>query len=165
MKKQTLKSIKSKTTGKLTIMLLAIMLFTINPFPKHADGQPPARLPGVRRRRPLSSAGHDGDDGPRSPSLSLPQADPSQSGSRPVHRSRDESLHRLLSLRALSSMRTRPCPTATLRSVPIIRTSNAVPSAVALIRSVRTRKGRDLSGCTSNHACPFSSLTSRRSTE
>lgn len=42
MKKQTLKSIKSKTTGKLTIMLLAIMLFTINPFPKHADGQPPA---------------------------------------------------------------------------------------------------------------------------
>jgi hypothetical protein len=41
MKKQTVKKFRSKVAGKI-IMLLAIALFTFSPFPKHADGQPPA---------------------------------------------------------------------------------------------------------------------------
>lgn len=41
MKNQVPKSIKQKTTGKLIIMLLAIMLLTINPFSLRADDPPP----------------------------------------------------------------------------------------------------------------------------
>ncbi len=41
MKNQTPKNIKSKTAGKLTIMLLVITLLTINPFSLRADDPPP----------------------------------------------------------------------------------------------------------------------------
>ena len=34
-----------------------------------ADGEPPARLPGLRRGRRVPPAGHDGDDRPRLPAL------------------------------------------------------------------------------------------------
>ncbi len=65
------------------------------------DGQPPARLPGVRGRRELSPAGHDGDDRSQRPALSLQQAHAPQPGPRTVPQPRDEPLHRLLPLRAL----------------------------------------------------------------
>ncbi len=66
-----------------------------------ADAQPPARLPGLRRRRRVPPAGHDGDDRPQLPALPLPQAHPPQPGPRPVHQPRDEPLHPVLPLRAL----------------------------------------------------------------
>ena len=66
-----------------------------------ADDQPSPRLSGLRRRRPLPPAGHDGDDRPQQAPLSLHQAYPPEPGPRPVRRSRDEPLHRLLSLRPL----------------------------------------------------------------
>jgi uncharacterized membrane protein len=40
MKNQTVKKFRSKIAGKIVIVL-AIVLLTLNPFPKHADGQPP----------------------------------------------------------------------------------------------------------------------------
>ena len=66
-----------------------------------ADGQPPPRLPGLRRGRRVPPAGHDGDDRPRLPPLPLPQAHLPQPGPRAVHQPRDEPLHPVLPLRAL----------------------------------------------------------------
>ena len=66
-----------------------------------ADGEPSARLPGVRRRRRVPSAGHDGDGWPLHAPLRRQQAHLAQPVSRPLHRPRDEPLHHLLPLRAL----------------------------------------------------------------
>ena len=67
------------------------------------DAEPSARLPGLRRRRRVSSAGHDRDD--RSPlaHLQLRQTNVPQSVSRPAGESRDEPLHSVPALRALLS--------------------------------------------------------------
>ena len=64
------------------------------------DDQPPARLPGLRGRRRVPPAGHDDHGRPRLPPLPRPQTHAPQPGAGPVHRSRDEPLHRLLPLRA-----------------------------------------------------------------
>ena len=76
-----------------------------------ADGQPPARLPGLRRGRRVPPAGHDRDDRPRLPPVPLPQAHPPQPGPGPVRQPRDEPLHPVLPLRALlPRLRRRPRP-------------------------------------------------------
>ena len=66
-----------------------------------AHAEPPPRLPGVRGRRGVPPAGHDGHDGPFHASLRRPQAHLAQPVPRPVRRPRDEPLHHLLPLRAL----------------------------------------------------------------
>ena len=50
-----------------------------------ADDQPPARLPRVRRRRPLSPPGHDGDDGACVAPLPLHQAHTQEPVPRSLH--------------------------------------------------------------------------------
>ena len=66
-----------------------------------ADGQSPARLPGLRRGRRVPSAGHDRDDRARLPALPLPEAHLPQPGPGAVRQPRDEPLHPVLPLRAL----------------------------------------------------------------
>ena len=68
-----------------------------------ADGEPPARLPGLRRGRRMPPAGHDGDDRSRLSPLPLHQAHLPEPGPGPVRQPRDEPLHPVLPLRALLS--------------------------------------------------------------
>ncbi len=67
------------------------------------DGEPPSRLPGVRRGRGVPSPGHDGHGRPCLPPVQVPEAHLPQSGSGPLRQSRDEPLHPVLPLRALLS--------------------------------------------------------------
>ncbi len=66
-----------------------------------ADAEPPARLPGVRRRRRLPPAGHDGDGRTHDAPLPRTQAHVREPVSRAVPQSRDEPLHHVLSVRAV----------------------------------------------------------------
>ncbi len=94
-----------------------------------ADDQPPARLPGVRGRRSLPPAGHDGDDRPQRAPVPLHQAHPPEPGTRPVHRPRDEPLHRLLPLRALLQATTPAAPTSASTAPTTTSTSDGSRTA------------------------------------
>ncbi len=66
-----------------------------------AHGEPSARLPHLRRRRRMPSAGYGRHDRPRLPPLPLHEAHAPQPGPRAFHQPRDEPMHPVLPLHPL----------------------------------------------------------------
>ena len=94
--------------------------------------QPPARLPGLRRRRRMPPAGHDGDDRSRLSALPRRQADLPQPGSWPLREPGNEPVHPVLPVRAiLSGLRRRP------------RFRRLLPARPRLFRPARGRHARE----------------------
>ena len=121
-----------------------------------ADGQPPARLPGLRRGRRVPPPGHDRDDRPRLPPLPVPQAHLPQPGPRAVRQPRDEPLHPVLPLRAVLPR---------LRRRTRLRRASAAHDHVYFGRARGRRRWRASSAATWWRSARPASSPTRRSSE